>query len=232
MISVLIPSRKRARELGFSVKSLRRLAKDPDSVEILVAADPDDQETIDTAKQLNTELHVAPQRYGYPGLHHYYNFLASKASGDWLFVFNDDTRMRTAGWDEIIQSCEPGILHPEIDYVPEHNSFPVLPGEWVRLLGHLCLSEGVDLWIHELGRMTSTMAKIPVRIHHARTTTDITAVERDARDVRAELSSFNSLPAAQARWADAQKIQAFLGRPPLDIDAVGIVKYSLKTDGE
>ena len=228
LISVLIPSRKRTRELGSAVKSLRRLTADPDSIEILVAADPDDEDTILAAKELNVVLHVAPQRYGYPGLHHYYNFLASQASGEWLFVFNDDTRIRTPGWDDIIRNSPPAILHPEIDYVPEHNSFPILPLQWVKLLGHLSPSEGVDLWIHDVGRITGTTLRIPVRIHHARTTTDITAVERDARDVKAELASFNSEEASRARLEDAMKLQAFLGGPPLDPDNTPVTHYELK----
>jgi len=226
MISVLIPSRGRVKALGFSVRSLRKLAADPDSVEILVAADPDDLETQDAARELGAILHVAPQRYGYPGLHHYYNFLAGAAAGEWLFVFNDDTRMRTCGWDAVIRDSPPGILHPGIDYVPEHNSFPIVPADWVKFLGHLSPSCGVDLWIHDLGRITGTMRRIPVRIHHARTTDDMTAIERDARDVEAELASFNSAEASRTRWDDAVKLQEFLGRPPLD-DSLGIAHYNL-----
>jgi len=227
LISVLIPSRGRTEALGHSVRSLRRLAKDPSSVEILVAADPDDQDTITAARVLDAKLHIAPLRYGYPGLHHYYNFLASQANGEWLFVFNDDTRMRTPGCDEIIHESPPAILHPEIDYVPEHNSFPILPLEWVKLLGHLSPSEGVDLWIHDVGRITSTMRRIPVRIHHARTTDDLTAIERDARDINAELASFNSKEASLARFADAERLQAFLGGPPLDFNLLGVTHYEL-----
>ena len=228
MISVLIPSRGRTKPLGYSVKSLLRLASDPDSIEILVAADPDDQDTMDTVRELGVILHVAPQRYGYPGLHHYYNYLASQAEGEWLFVFNDDTRMRTPGWDEIVHKCPPAILHPYIDHIPEHNSFPLLPAHWARLLGHLSPSEGVDLWIQDVGRITGTTLKIPVRIHHARTTDDLTAVERDARDIRAELASFNSQEASQARLEDAMKLQAFLGGPPLDPEKTLVSHYELK----
>ena len=216
MISVLIPSRGRTKPLGYSVKSLLRLASDPSSIEILVAADPDDQETADTAKELGVILHVAPHRYGYPGLHHYYNYLASQAKGEWVFVFNDDTRMRTPGWDDIVHQCPPAILYPYIDHIPEHNSFPLIPAHWAKLLGHLSPSEGVDAV--DTGRRQDHRdhpedpGANPSCAHHGRST----AIERDARDVQAELASFNSEEASQARLADAMKLQAFLGGPPLD----------------
>ena len=51
MISVLIPSRKRPASLKKSVNSLRNLAAG--DIEILVGADPDDSETVTTAKKLD-----------------------------------------------------------------------------------------------------------------------------------------------------------------------------------
>jgi hypothetical protein len=39
---------------------------------------------------------------GYDSLHEYYNELASKATGDWLMLWNDDAVMETEGWDEKI----------------------------------------------------------------------------------------------------------------------------------
>ena len=221
MISVLIPSRGRAESLAFSVKSLCRLAENP-SFEILVAADPDDEVTIAAARKLGCKLHVAPARLGYQGLHHYYNYLASQATGEWMWLWNDDCRVLTRGWDEIIHEQPDAILHPQIDIMPQHNSFPVIPAKWAQLLGYISPTPGVDLWWHALGKMTE-MPVIPVKVRHSRAEGDQVAAERDARDLHGELDVFNSIEAQVARWNDAQKIQEYLGKPPLikgEIDAV------------
>lgn len=228
VISVLLPTRGRVDELRAAVDNLRRFAADASLLEIMVAADPDDPDTIAAAQDLGLTLHVAPKRYGYQGLHHYYNYLASVATGEWLMIWNDDCKILTPGWDDVIRRMPPGILHPDIDYQPDMNSFPIVPAEWARLLGHLTVTEGVDLWIHDVGRMTGTMRRIPVKVHHGRRIGDATAADRDARDVRAELGSFNAPAAQQARWADAEKLQELLGRPPLDRGQVGVMVFSLK----
>ena len=228
VISVLLPTRGRVKDFTESVEGLRDLAADISAIEFLVAADPDDEETITAAEKLGVTLHVSPQRYGYRGLHHYYNYLAARASGEWLFIWNDDCRILTRHWDEIIRKSPPAILHLTGNYVPGHNSFPVLPREWAELLGHLTVTEGVDLWIHDLGRMTSTMRRIPVRVQHLRINHDATAAERDARNVQAELDIFNSPAAQQARWNDAQKLTEFLGRPPLVLEDTGVMCFNLK----
>ena len=217
MISVLIPSRGRPQELEAAVRSLIRRAADPESIEILIAADRDDQPTIDAACQMRVDLYIMPERWGYPGLHLYYNELASHAVGDWIFVFNDDTRMCTFGWDDIIHDQPYLILHPFIDYIPEHNSFPIIPGDWVRKLGHVSIGKGTDLWWQALGMMMpEAVQKVAVNIHHARSTDDPTSVERDSRSVQSELDEFNSDEAQINRWRDLVEIVEWLGLPPLD----------------
>lgn|GEM_PF-1172129 len=228
-VSVLIPTRGRAENLAGSVESLRRLARDVSAVEILVAADPDDEDTITVARDLCVTLHVAPCRYGYEGLHHYYNYLASQAAGEWLMLWNDDCRMLTRHWDDVIRDAPPGILHLDtMNYIPQHNSFPVVPAAWARLLGYISPTFGVDLWWHALGQMTGLTQPVPVRVRHARINDDMIAAERDARDIRGELDSFNSPEAQLRRWNDAQKLQELLGRPPLEPGGTDAVVFRLQ----
>ena len=215
-------------ELQGAIRSLRRRATDPDSLEIMVAADPDDEETIQVAKDMNVVLHITPERYGYPGLHTYYNELAMKSSGDWILVFNDDTRMCTAGWDKIIEACKPAILHPHCDYIPDHNSFPILPGDWIRKLGHISIGKGTDLWWQAIGIMLpEAVQKITINIHHLRGTTDPTSLERDARDVQSELDEFNSDEGQLGRCYDMCEVIGWMGLKAKTPDKIKQVHFNL-----
>lgn len=39
-------------------------------------------------------------------MHHWVNDLCALAAGDWLFLFNDDARMRTNDWDQWLLNAE------------------------------------------------------------------------------------------------------------------------------
>jgi hypothetical protein len=103
LVSVLIPSRGRLSGLLQAIDSLWSLAEDKSLVEFLIKIDDDDHETIDgvmalrerTAGVLALSAMVSPRGNGYRDLHHWVNSLAAQACGDWLFVFNDDSKMAT-----------------------------------------------------------------------------------------------------------------------------------------
>lgn len=209
LVSVLIPSRGRPVRLASTADELLYLAEDPDSIEILVAADPDDVTMIGARAWLPPQLQVwtVPERFGYKHLHRYFNALAALASGEWVMLFNDDAEMLTPGWDKVIRAEPPGILWPEADYAPELATFPVIPSAWVRHLGHVSLDQSADMWLHHVGRDTGTLRKIPVSIHHEHVTGDLTAAERDAV---ANVATFWTPEMCRAREADAAKITELL----------------------
>jgi hypothetical protein len=186
-----------------SVASLLDQAEHAEDVQILVAADPDDVPTR-LAYLRRTRTWIPSERYGYAHLHRYMNGLAIRADGEWLMLWNDDCRMLTQGWDKVIGDEAPGILWPAADYVPDLNTFPVLPAAWVDHLGHVSLDQSADMWWHDIGEMTGVMRKIPVSIHHEHATGDVTANERDAV---ASVTTFHTPEMDAARAADAEKIR-------------------------
>jgi hypothetical protein len=170
MISVLIPSRRRDLALGASIDSLCALAADPASIEYLVAADPDDYSTALTAADCGALTWTAPERYGYTRLHEYYNHLAAMAEGDWLLMWNDDTRMLTPGWDQAIET-QPfdTVLWPHARrHDPLSNPFPAWPAAWTRLIGHVSPVMHPDTHIQGIGRALGRVRRIPVEISHDR----------------------------------------------------------------
>lgn len=185
MISVLLPSRGRLEALLGSVNSLLLLADNPDEIEVLVAGDPDDRDSIPAGWlrrpfSSNTRAWIAPQRYGYTGLHRYVNFLAKQASGDWLMLWNDDARMITDKWDSIVTSSFPSadrVLWPVANHDEGGNLFPLWPRAWTALLGYVSLSPNIDVWISELGRRLHREQQVGILVKHDRA--DITGGHDD-----------------------------------------------------
>ena len=97
--------------LAGSLASLESRRTGSSRVEYLVAHDPDDPPPYPPPP--DARFWEAPERYGYQRLHEYYNALAAQARGDWLFIWNDDARMASEGWDEVIEAQEPAFLFPQ-----------------------------------------------------------------------------------------------------------------------
>ncbi len=164
MISVLCPTRRRWDMLAASLASLEDRRTGDGTAEYLVAHDPDDPPPYPPPP--HARFWEAPQRYGYQRLHEYYNALAAQAQGDWLFIWNDDARLLSAGWDEVIEAQEPALLRPGHNGPPHCNAFPVVPAEWIRLLGHVSLDPYVDTWLQQLAEASGAQRGIPVQLTH------------------------------------------------------------------
>lgn len=212
VISVLLPSRGRPAALVKSIDTLIGLADRPGSVEILIAADPDDPETrrIDLPWQAATW--TAPERYGYPRLHEYVNQLARQATGEWLMLWNDDARMLTTGWDTAVENAPDGVLWPHSNDVPTCNTFPIWPTAWTRELGHVSLSPHCDSWIQYLGQTLGRHDRVNIEILHDRA--DLTGGHDD--QTRAEslagyrTADYGSPAMEAARAADVAALQQLL----------------------
>lgn len=168
MISVLLPSRGRPKALLESIASLLDRADRSGAVEILIAADPDDQPTRDVDLPWQANLWTASERYGYSRLHEYVNRIARIATGDWLMLWNDDARMLTQGWDTIVGQQEPGVLWPQSNDIATCNTFPIWPRAWTDAMGHVSLSPHCDSWMQHIGEALHKQPRIDVEILHDR----------------------------------------------------------------
>jgi hypothetical protein len=154
VISVLLPSRHRPAMLTASIASLRENAAHPELLEILIAHDPDDPETAQTAKVLGADVTwEAPERYGYAGLAHYVAALLNQATGEWcLPTWGDDGLMQTLGWDDIVRaqpSCT--VIYPD-DNVIDWVCFPIVHMDVFCVLGRLCPLPATDSWYEFVAR--------------------------------------------------------------------------------
>lgn len=212
MISVLLPSRGRPKALTETVEGLLDLADRPGSIQILIAADPDDPDTHAVDLPWQAAMWTASERYGYPQLHEYVNRLAQRADGDWLMLWNDDARMLTPGWDSIVNWQEPGVLWPHSNDIETCNTFPIWPTVWTREIGHVSLSPHCDSWIQYLGQTLDRHERVDVEILHDRA--DLTGGHDD--QTRAEslagyrTADYGSPAMEAARATDVATLRALL----------------------
>ena len=174
-VSVILPTRGRCAALRRSIESLRKTATDASSFEVLLALDDDDRETLDQLERnpIPASRLLVGRRVGYVNLHHYVNALCSQATGDWLFLWNDDVLMETENWDGIIASYTGRflLLNPDSN----HNNqaigncpFPLLPRRWFELLGHVAMNNHFDTWAELVAKQLGIMTDIPVCVLHDR----------------------------------------------------------------
>lgn len=104
--SILMPARRRPEDAVRALASLRDHAANADALQYLVRCDTDDRATADHIKREFPKARViAGKRYGYRGLHRYYNQLARRATGEWLVTWNDDAFMQEDYWDVLVSTA-------------------------------------------------------------------------------------------------------------------------------
>lgn len=138
-ISFLIPTRVRHGVLEMVVDNLYGTADNPDRIEVLFKSDSDDGATIDTIGSIATKypritniVTPRPPR-AYQDIHQMYNMLAERAVGHFLWIFNDDAKLSTPGWDTVLErhvTHRPTVirgLYPEFGGHNFHsNLFPIV----------------------------------------------------------------------------------------------------------
>jgi hypothetical protein len=100
--SLILPSRERASLLANFCRTVEENTFDKENIEMLVACDDDDKETIETLKNMKypwLKYYVRPR--GNSISRDYQNWLYPHSKGEYLFVLNDDVELKTKNWDQI-----------------------------------------------------------------------------------------------------------------------------------
>lgn len=178
-ISILLPVRSRPEPMKKCLHSLIDLAKKPERIEVLIAFDDDDIDTInyffeniapylDNLKVRYNAMQF--KRMGYIRLNEYLNTLAKNSHGAWMFFWNDDAVMITRNWDQAIidYGTEFTLLRTETNHSHPYAIFPIVPRKWVEITGHLSPHQINDAWISQVAWMLDIVKNIPVLIIHER----------------------------------------------------------------
>src|SRR5579863_1932545 len=97
-ISLLLPTRKRPKELRRMVESVRKTADS--EVEVVVYIDTDDELSVPVAQELGLRYKVGPR---IRKITQAWNEILLLATGDIFQQTNDDIVFTTKGWDAIIE---------------------------------------------------------------------------------------------------------------------------------
>jgi Glycosyl transferase family 2 len=211
VISVLVPSRQRPELLARSIESLGE-----GDLEALVRVDEDDPSLERYLALEDIEVVVGPH-HGYGSLQRYYNELAERATGEWLFLWNDDCVMQTPDWLDIVRPYDGKmvVLNPNTNHDNweiDMNVFPIFPRRMIELMGHLSLSNHNDSWIEFVARDAGIMVRVPIMVLHDRA--DLTGQNDDETYARREMGKehFRSPSMVRARERDVQAIREYMAR--------------------
>ena len=188
-ISVLLPTRGRTDALARSIMSLLHTCSLPDTVEILLAFDDDDADSVRyfqeyIAGEINdmgaTYIAMQTPRLGYVRLNEYVNLLAKHSQGRWLMFWNDDAVMQSKAWDSRIREHDG---HFRVLRMPTHREhpyaiFPIVPRTWYELFGYISDHQISDAWVSQIAYMLDIMHNIDVTVVHDRH--DLTGNNADA----------------------------------------------------
>lgn len=162
IVSILCPTRKRVPQLRKYLNSIISTVYDFSNVEVLLAVDNDDHETLYTLKEYQSYPNIKYwtfERQGYQGLYNYTNFLASKAQGEFLQFGGDDNEHLSYNWDLIVKeySNRFAIINP---LTPSHSHycrqdfngllFPFVPKKWIEIVGRLGNNTALDSWVQDV----------------------------------------------------------------------------------
>ena len=182
LVSVLLPTRGRVPGLLAAIDSLHSLSKFK-SVEYLLKIDEDDKKTIATYESLKkiipVQAIISPQGRGYRDFHLWINELCELASGDWLYMFNDDALMLCQDWDLMLMTMgfSSGATWHGVESVcmfitstvqrPESYEMGFVRRSVYKILGHYSLNPHCDNWMASIMCFLSSAFRImPVQVSH------------------------------------------------------------------
>jgi hypothetical protein len=174
LVSVLLPTRGRPDGVCESVDSLYSLAEDKALIDFIFKIDSDDEETLKLCQRLEKIIPlktlISPRGKGYSDMHLWVNDLSALATGDWLFLFNDDAKMVTPKWDQILLTLSaenPGsvadvcVLLAETKDMPDANAFMFVRKKVVEVMGHYSLNPYNDAWMYRVAKFAHIVCQPP-----------------------------------------------------------------------
>ena len=139
IISLLLPTRGRKEQCTRFLNSVAQMAEDPGNLEVIICVDTDDIESHKIRNDLlKTKMIVRDQQT----MGKYNSDCLEAASGDIVFLVNDDIEVRTKGWDQKILAMDSN--YPDGVYLAYPNdmfkgarqpTFPILSKTLCDLLG-------------------------------------------------------------------------------------------------
>jgi hypothetical protein len=155
---------------------------------------------------------------GYGRLNEYINRLSAESDADWIFFWNDDAVMESNAWDVEIakHTGEFKLLAVHTHNDHPYSIFPIVPREWMELIGHLSLHSMTDAWLSQNAFCVDIWKRIDVHVLHDRA--DLTGNNVDATYKQRELLEGNPMnprdfhypPTSRIRFAECDQLNDYL----------------------
>lgn len=176
-ISVLIPSRGNPKELAQAIRALIDHSSNPDRVEIVVRLDADDPALPDYLSLLDSGISawtkfIIGKSFGYSGYNEYYDDCRRLACGDLMWVFNDDTMVKTKDWDIVYETALSnipfGVAAANVTGDGYQWCMPMIRREVFDAVGHFCPFPDVtpDRILDSYARQSGRGTVAAVKLHH------------------------------------------------------------------
>lgn len=180
--SIILNSRGRPQLLQNLLFSLQVNTYDLSRVEVLIGIDDDDTSEDEVLDKFSWVTPIRSPRN--KNLHQKLNQTARHANGVYIFVFNDDCRMITYGWDIIAKSLLDNYLRDKpdgivlgqtqdnsVDKIGTYSSFPIISKKAVDCLGIFMNEEfpahGGDVVIDRIYRSVNRVLPLDIHICHS-----------------------------------------------------------------
>lgn len=159
LVSLFLPSRKRAEFLNETLYSIYSLA-DPNNVnfEVIVKIDFDDYESLEYVKNYSNEYEnlyfiVSSRKKGWLDFVDWLEDMIDLAKGKYVLGLNDDMVFKTQNWNNILAErlVDFKIYFPYVNGYRE--SFWCIPKELYTVLGHISPHNQVDTYLNWLGQV-------------------------------------------------------------------------------
>ena len=215
--SILVPTRERTNEVNRLLDSIKTTTKNPQNIEVLFACDEEDSSSINNIKSAQQRLpELSIKYFTRKRTSHinkdYYNWLATFATGDYLWISADDLRFLQESWDVMILeqlnyyfkdkpdriaciSIKDNTPKPS-PWLPKFPCFPMFTKEVLKVMGFLLYPKvptwGADYVAYQTFKPINRLLEIQDRCYLNHISYHTRAVEADGVSKRVG-AIFNAL---------------------------------------
>jgi glycosyltransferase involved in cell wall biosynthesis len=195
--SLILPSRGRPQLLRGLLESIKETTARLERLEVLVAVDDDDEETLAVARGVEYPwVYFRVCRRSSNFSRDYYSWLATLSQGRFIMALNDDCSLLTTDWDDVARHyLKDPICYGRTVDVPwlggDYCYFPMLSRAAFDALTYFFHPSlpvyGADVHLYRVCKAAGIVVDAPVQVRHVRQTTKQDAWDAGYRGVPPEL---------------------------------------------
>lgn len=173
-ISVLVPTRKRERQVRTMIESYDQMTTVPPTAELVFRIDADDREALHMFRDSPWTVIVGPRLDGYRSLPQFFEEMRAVATGDLLMTGNDDMVFQTPDWSTkvlaVANQYPDGLFNLGVStYNADHFPFSIVSRRAVEAMGAIHHPEIFwgDVYLRDIFKAFDRAILLPdVRVDH------------------------------------------------------------------